>query len=63
MKNRTWGTKFCPRSSDGCEEGTDMIWRRVQTPSRPLQQITTPETQELTPAQTGTRARDHKIQN
>ena len=57
------GTKFCPGSSDGCEEGTDMIWRRVQTPSRPLQQMTTPEIQELTPTQTGTRARDQNCPN
>ena len=57
------GTKFCPGSSDGCEEGTDMIWRRVQTPSQPPQQITTPETQELTPTQTGTRARDQNCPN
>ena len=25
MRNRTWRTRFCPGSSDGCEEGTDMI--------------------------------------
>ena len=63
MRNRTRGTKFCPGSSDGCEEGTDLIWRRVQTPSQPLQQMTTPETQELTPTQTGTRARDQNCPN
>ena len=49
MKNRTWGTMFCPGSSDGCEEGTDMIWRNAQTPSQPLQQMKIPETQELEP--------------
>ena len=58
-----WGTKFCPGSSDGCEEGTDMIWRRVHTPSQPPQQITTPETQELAPTQTGTRAWDQNCPN
>ena len=63
MRNRTWGTKFCPVSSDGCEEGTDLIWRRLQTPSQPLQQMTTPGTQELTPTQTGTRARDQNCPN
>ena len=57
MRNRTWGTRFCRGSSDGCEEGTDMTWRSVPTPSQPLQQMTIPETQELTPIQTGTRAR------
>ena len=63
MRNRTWGTKFCPGSSDGCEEGTDLIWSRVQTPLRILQQMTTPETQELTPTKTGTRARDQNCPN
>ena len=29
-------TRFCPESSDGCEEGTDMIWRSVQPPAQPL---------------------------
>ena len=57
-RNRTWGTKFCPGNSDGCQEGTNLIWRRVKTPSQTLQQMTVPETQELTPTQTGTRARD-----
>ena len=28
MRNRTWRIKFCPGSSDGCEEGTELIWRR-----------------------------------
>ena len=58
MRNRTWGTRFCPGSSDGYEEGTNLIWRRVQTPSQPLHQMTIPETQELTPNQARTRARD-----
>ena len=26
-------TRFCQGSSDGCEEGTDMIWRSVQSPA------------------------------
>ena len=63
MRNRTWGTKFYPGSSDGCEEGTDMIWRSVQSPAQPLRRITIPETQEWTPIQTGTRARDQNCQN
>ena len=63
MRNRTWRTRFCPRSSDGCEEGTHLIWRSVQTPSQPLQQMTIPETQEWTPIQTGTRAQDQNCQN
>ena len=63
MRNRTWRTRFCPGSSDGCEEGTDMIWRSAQTSLQPLQQMKTPETQELTPIQTGTRARDQNCPN
>ena len=57
------GTRFCRGSSDGCEEGTDMIWRSVQTPSQPLQQMTVPETQEWTPIQTRSRARDQNCPN
>ena len=56
-------TRFCPGSSDGCGEGTDMIWRSVQTPSQTLQRMTIPKTQELTPIQTGTRARDQNGPN
>ena len=56
-------TRFCPGSSDGCEEGPDMIWRSVQTPSQTLQQMTIPKTQELTPIQTGTQARDQNCPN
>ena len=63
MGNRTWGTKFCPESSNGCREGSDLIWRRVQTPSQPLLQMTTPETQELTPTQTEIRAQDQNCPN
>ena len=61
MKNRTWRTMFCLGSSDGCEEGTDMIWMSVKTPSQTLQQMTIPKTQEFTPIQTGTRARDQTV--
>ena len=42
---------------------TELIWRRVQTPSQTLQQMTILETQELTSTQTGTRARDRNCQN
>ena len=55
--------KFCPGSSDGCEEGTELTQEMVQTPSQTLQQITIPETQEWTPTQTGTRAQDRNCQN
>ena len=61
-RNRTWETKFRPGSSDGCKEGTDLIWRKVQTPAQTLQQMTIPGTQELTHTQTGTRARDQNCQ-
>ena len=57
------GNKVLSGSSDGCEEGTDMIERSVQAPSQSLQQMTIPETQELTPIQTGTRARDQNCPN
>ena len=56
-------TGFCPGSSDGCEEGTDMIWRSVQSPAQPLQRMTIPEIQDWTPIQTGTRARDQNCLN
>ena len=63
MRNRTERTRFCPGSSDGCEESTDMIWRSVQSPAQPLRQMMIPETQEWTPIQTGTRVRDPSCQN
>ena len=44
MGSRTWRTKFCPRSSDGCEESTELTQEMVQTPSQTLQQMITPET-------------------
>ena len=53
------GNKVLSGGSDGCKEGTDMIWRSVQTPSQPLQQMTIPER----PIQTGTRARDQNSPN
>ena len=34
--------KVCPGSSDGCEEGTDMIWRNVQCPAQPLRRMMIP---------------------
>ena len=37
--------------------------KMAQTPSQTLQQMTIAETQELTPTQTGTRARDRNCQN
>ena len=43
--------------------GQEKIWRSVPTPSQPLQQMKIPETQELTPTQTGTRARDQNCPN
>ena len=49
--------------SDGCEESTELTQEMVQTPSQTLQQITILETQELTPTQTGTHARDRNCQN
>ena len=54
---------LCPGSSDGCEESTERTQEMVQTPSQTLQQMTIPETQELTPTQTGTRAQDRNCQN
>ena len=56
------GNKVLSGSSEGCEEGTDMIERSVHL-SQPLQQMTIPETQELTPIQTGTRARHQNCPN
>ena len=63
MRNRIWRTKFCPGSSDGCEESTELTQEMVQTPSQTLQQMTILETQELTPSQTGTQAWDWNCQN
>ena len=63
MGSRTWRTKFCPGSSDGCGESTELTQEMVQTPSQTLQRMTTPETEELTPTQTGTRAQDLNCQN
>ena len=54
MRNRTWRTKFCPGSSDGCEESTELTQEMAQTLSQTLQQMKIPETQELTHNQTGT---------
>ena len=54
---------MCPGSSDGCEESTELTHEIVQTPSQTLEQMTTPETQELTPTQTGPRAQDQNCQN
>ena len=53
--------KVLSGSSDGCEESTDMIWRRAQSPAQPLRRMMIPETQEWTPIQTGTRVRDPKL--
>ena len=39
MRDRTWRIKFCPGSSDGCEEGTELTQEMVQTPSQTLQQL------------------------
>ena len=63
MRSRTWRIKFCPGSSDGCEENTELTQEMVQTPSQTLQQMTIPESRELTHTQTGTRARDRNCHN
>ena len=55
--------KVLSGSSDGCKEGTELTQEIVQTPSQTLQQMTFLETQELTPTQTETRARDRNCQN
>ena len=41
MRNRTWRVKFCPGSSDGCEEGTELIWSTGRALSQTLQWMTT----------------------
>ena len=43
MRNRTERTRFCPASSDGCEESTDMIWRSVESTAQPLRQMMIPK--------------------
>ena len=48
MRKRTWRIKFCPGSSGGCEEGTELIRMRRRALSQALQWMTTPRTQELT---------------
>ena len=58
MRNRTWRIKFCPGSSDGCKERTELIRRRGRALSQTLQWMTTPGVQESTPIQTGTPAQD-----
>ena len=63
MRSRTWRAKFCPGSSDGCEENTELTQEMVQTPPQTLQQMTIPETEALTPTQTGNRAQDWNCQN
>ena len=63
IRSRTWRIKFCPGSSDGCEENTELTQEMVQTPSQTLQQMTIPESRELTHTQTGTRARDRNCHN
>ena len=63
MRIKTWRTKFCLGSSDGCEESTELVQEKVQTPLQTLQQMTVLKTQELTPTQTGTRAQDRNCQN
>ena len=55
--------KLLSGESDECEEGTELTQEMVQIPSQTLQQMTIPETQELTPNQTGTQARDRNCQN
>ena len=52
MRNSTWRKNFCPGSSDGCEEGTELIRTRGRALSQTLQWMTTPRTQESTPTQT-----------
>ena len=36
MRSRTWRIIFCPESSDGCEESTELTQEMVQTPCRLL---------------------------
>ena len=63
MRSRSRRIKFCPGSSDGCDESTELTQEMVLTPPQTLQQMLIPETQELTPTQTGTRAQDWNCQN
>ena len=62
-ENRTWRTRFCPGSSDGCEEKYrhDLEERAVSstTPSTDDES----ETQEWIPIPTGIRPRDRNCQN
>ena len=63
MRNRTWRIKFCPGSSDGCDERTELIRKRERALSQTLQWMTTLGIQESTPIQTGTRAQDQTCQS
>ena len=47
----------------GCEEGTELIWRRGPALSQALQWRTTPGFQGSAPTQTGTRAQDPNCQS
>ena len=51
MRNRTCRIKICAGSSDGCEEGTELIRRRGRALPRNLQHTTTTGTQESTRSQ------------
>ena len=53
--------KVLSGGSDGCEERTELIWRRGRALSQTLQWMTTPGIQESTPIQTETRAQDRHV--